>query len=158
MSAAPAQQPAAAPIRADVAPRAPAAVPTAPVAGEQQAYQAAFELIRNRRFPEATAAFKAFLQNYPQGALSGNAHFWLGELYLPDGNSEAAKPHYESLVYQFPGSSKMPDGLFKLGRIYHQEGDNARAKELLQRVVTEYGSSDSAAPRLAREYMQQNGL
>lgn len=143
-------------IRADVAPMAPASVPARPVAGEQQAYQAAFEQIRNRQFPQAKAAFSAFLEQYPAGALTGNAHFWLGELLLLDGDSEAAKPHYEALVYQFPGSTKMPDGLFKLGRIYHQEGDAQRGRELLQRVIDEYGNSDSSAPRLAREYIQQN--
>jgi TolA-binding protein len=46
--------------------------------------------------------------------------------------------------------------MFKLARIYHQEGDAARARELLQRVVNEYQGSDSPAPRLAREYLQQN--
>jgi tol-pal system protein YbgF len=160
--AAPAQQglpppaPAAEAIRADVAPRAPASVPDRPLAGEQQAYQAAFEQIRSRQFPQAKAAFSTFLEQYPAGALTGNAHFWLGELLLLDGDSEAAKPHYESLVYQFPGSTKLPDGLFKLGRIYHQEGDAQRGRELLQRVIDEYGNSDSSAPRLAREYIQQN--
>ena len=46
--------------------------------------------------------------------------------------------------------------MFKLGRIYHQEGDAAKAKDILDRVVNEYAGSDSTAPRLAREYLQQN--
>ena len=73
-----------------------------------------------------------------------------------DGDSGNAKSHFEALVYQFPDNSKLPDGMFKLGRIYHQEGDNARAKELLNRVATEYENSGSSAPRLARDYLQQN--
>ena len=141
------------PVRADVAPRAPVA--TAPVEGEQPAYQAAFDLLRNKQYPEAEAAFKAFLAQYPNGALAGNAHFWLGEFYaIVNGDNESARPHYESLVYQYPGSTKMPDALFKLGRIYMQEGDAARGRELLQRVQDEYGSSDSAAK--ARDYLEQN--
>jgi tol-pal system protein YbgF len=143
-------------IRADVPPQAPVQVPAAPLAGEEPAYQAAYELVRARKFPEALAAFNDFLDRYPQGALAGNAHFWIGELYLLNGDSESARPHYEALVYQFPGNAKMPDGMFKLGRIYHQQGDAVRAKELLQRVVSEYGNSGSSAARLAREYLQQN--
>lgn len=142
-----------APVRADVAPRAPVA--TAPVAGEQPAYQAAFDLLRNKQYPEAEGAFKAFLEQYPNGALAGNAHFWLGEFYaIVNGDNESARPQYESLVYQYPGSTKMPDALFKLGRIYMQEGDAVRGRELLQRVQEEYGSSDSAAK--ARDYLEQN--
>jgi tol-pal system protein YbgF len=141
------------PVRADVAPMAPVA--TAPVAGEQPAYQAAFDLLRNKQYPEAESAFKAFLEQYPNGALAGNAHFWLGEFYaVVNGDNESARPHYESLVYQYPGSTKMPDALFKLGRIYMQEGDAVRGRELLQRVQDEYGSSDSAAK--ARDYLEQN--
>ncbi len=141
------------PVRADVAPMAPVA--TAPVAGEQPAYQAAFDLLRNKQYPEAEAAFKTFLEQYPNGALAGNAHFWLGEFYaVVNGDNESARPHYESLVYQYPGSTKMPDALFKLGRIYMQEGDAVRGRELLQRVQDEYGSSDSATK--ARDYLEQN--
>lgn len=143
------------PVRADLPPSAPA-TPATPIAGEEPAYQAAYELVRGRRFPEAVSAFNNFLAQYPQGMYSGNAHYWLGELYLLDGDSDSAKKHFEALVYQFPDNRKLPDGMFKLGRIYHQEGDAARARELLQRVVNEYQGSDSPAPRLAREYLQQN--
>ena len=149
----PAEQAPPAPIRADVAPQAPVA--TAPVAGEQPAYQAAFDLLKAKQFPEAEAAFKSFLEQYPNGSLAGNAHFWLGEYYaVVNGDNAAAKPHYESLVYQYPGSTKMPDALFKLGRIYMQEGDAPRGRELLQRVQDEYPKSDSA-PK-AQAYLQQN--
>ena len=140
-------------IRADVPPRAPVA--TAPVEGEQPAYQAAFDLLKTKQYPEAEAAFKAFLGQYPTGSLAGNAHFWLGEFYaVVNGDNAAAQPHYEALVYQYPGSTKMPDALFKLGRIYMQEGDTQRGRELLQRVQDEYPSSDSA-PK-AQAYLQQN--
>lgn len=142
-------------IRADETPRPPPA-PSRPAASEEAAYQSAYELVRNRRFPDAIAAFNDFLAQYPSGVYAGNSHYWLGELYLLNGESDAAKRHFESLVFQFPDNRKVADGMFKLGRIYHQEGDNARAKELLQRVVDEHQGSDSAAPRLAREYLQQN--
>lgn len=149
----PAEQAPAAPIRADLPPQAPVA--TAPVAGEQPAYQAAFDLLKSKQYSEAEAAFKAFLEQYPTGSLAGNAHFWLGEFYaVVNGDNAAAKPHYESLVYQYPGSTKMPDALFKLGRIYTQEGDAQRGRELLQRVQDEYPGSDSA-PK-AQAYLQQN--
>ena len=149
----PAEQGASAPIRADVPPQPPIA--TAPAAGEQPAYQAAFDLLKTKQYPEAEAAFKAFLDQYPTGSLAGNAHFWLGEFYaVVNGDNAAARPHYEALVYQYPGSTKMPDALFKLGRIYVQEGDAQRGRELLQRVQDEYPDSDSA-PK-AQAYLQQN--
>lgn len=150
----------AAPIDASAAPIPPAAAPAAARSAatpqEEQAYQAAYELVRARKFPDATAAFKSFVGQYPSGDYAGNAHYWLGELYLLDGDSAAAKKHFETLLGQFGDNRRVPDAMFKLGRIYHQEGDAAKAKDILDRVVNEYAGSDSTAPRLAREYLQQN--
>ena len=150
----------AAPIDASAAPIPPAAAPAAARSAatpqEEQAYQAAYELVRARKFPDATAAFKSFVAQYPSGDYAGNAHYWLGELYLLDGDSAAAKKHFETLLGQFGDNRRVPDAMFKLGRIYHQEGDAAKAKDILDRVVNEYAGSDSTAPRLAREYLQQN--
>ena len=128
----------------------------APSAGEEPAYQAAYERVRNRQFPEAIVAFNDFVAQYPDGSYTGNAHYWLGELYLLDGNNAAAKKNFETLLNNFGDNRKVPDAMFKLGRIYHQDGDDARAKELLQKVANDYAGSDSSAPRLAREYLQQN--
>jgi len=138
------------------APSTPAAPGGASTAGEEQSYQAAYELVRARRFPEATSAFNEFVAQYPRGEYTGNAHYWLGELYLLEGDGASAKRNFETLLNDFADNRKVPDAMFKLGRIYHQEGDTARAKELLQRVVSDYSGTDSSAPRLAREYLQQN--
>ncbi len=152
-----------APIDASQSPSAPpssipvASAPrTAPSAGEEPAYQAAYERVRNRQFPEAIAAFNSFVAQYPNGSYTGNAHYWLGELYLLDGDNATAKKNFEILLNNFGDNRKVPDAMFKLGRIYHQDGDDARAKELLQKVANDYAGSDSSAPRLAREYLQQN--
>lgn len=148
----------AAPVDASAAPTPPpaAAARSAASPQEEQAYQAAYELVRARKFPDATAAFKSFVGQYPSGDYAGNAHYWLGELYLLDGDSASAKKHFETLLGQFGDNRRVPDAMFKLGRIYHQEGDVAKAKDILDRVVNEYAGSDSTAPRLAREYLQQN--
>jgi len=148
----------AAPVDASAAPTPPpaAAARSAATPQEEQAYQGAYELVRARKFPDATAAFKSFVGQYPSGDYAGNAHYWLGELYLLDGDSASAKKHFETLLGQFGDNRRVPDAMFKLGRIYHQEGDVAKAKDILDRVVNEYAGSDSTAPRLAREYLQQN--
>ena len=152
-----------APIDASQSPSAPpSSIPAntaprmAPSAGEEPAYQAAYERVRNRQFPEAIVAFNDFVAQYPDGSYTGNAHYWLGELYLLDGNNAAAKKNFETLLNNFGDNRKVPDAMFKLGRIYHQDGDDTRAKELLQKVANDYAGSDSSAPRLAREYLQQN--
>ena len=119
-------------------------------------YKTAYELVRARDFAAAIESFHTFIGKYPGNDLSGNAHYWLGELYLVEGDSETATRHFEALMAEYPSNRKVPDGMFKLGRIYHQRGDLDRAREILQRVISEYGDSGSSSPRLAEEYLKQN--
>lgn len=153
---------AAAPTVETAAPRvSPVAVPP-PAAeaqpGEAQAYQAAYALVRSQQFNQAAIAFQQFLQDYPAGRFTPNAHYWLGELHLvtspPD--QEAARQSFMLLLDMYPQDSKVPDALFKLGRIHFTKGNRERAREFLDRVINEFGSSNSAAVKLAQDFISEN--
>ncbi|MFO7551185.1 MAG: tol-pal system protein YbgF [Haliea sp.] len=137
-----------------------AAAPAAAVAqpGESEAYQAAYALVRSQQFNQAVTAFQQFLQDYPSGRFTPNAHYWLGELYLvtspPD--PEAARQSFMLLLDMYPTDSKVPDALFKLGRIHYTKGNRERAREFLDRVINEFGSTNSAAVKLAQDFISEN--
>ncbi|MHA7814884.1 MAG: tol-pal system protein YbgF [Pseudohaliea sp.] len=124
--------------------------------GEGDAYRAAYALVRNQEFGDAVAAFKQFLERFPDGRYAPNAHYWLGELYLvlqpPD--PEAARQSFMLLLDQYPGNAKEPDALYKLGRVHYIKGNRERAREFLDRVIRQYPESSAAG--LAREFIQQN--
>jgi tol-pal system protein YbgF len=126
--------------------------------GEGEAYRAAYALVRGQQFDEAVPAFKQFLQNYPSGRYAPNAHYWLGELYLviqpPD--PESARQSFKLLIDQYPDNTKVPDALYKLGRVHFMKGNRDRAREYLDRVISQYGSSDSSAAKLAQDFIDQN--
>ena len=139
----------------------PATVPPAAAEaqpGEAQAYQAAYALVRSQQFNQAATAFQKFLQDFPAGRFTPNAHYWLGELYLvtspPD--QEAARQSFMLLLDMYPQDSKVPDALFKLGRIHYTKGNRERAREFLDRVINEFGSSNSAAVKLAQDFISEN--
>ena len=124
--------------------------------GEGDAYRAAYALVRNQEFGDAVAAFKQFLERFPDGRYAPNAHYWLGELYLvlqpPD--PEAARQSFMLLLDQYPGNAKEPDALYKLGRVHYIKGNRDRSREFLDRVIREYPESSAAG--LAKEFIQQN--
>jgi tol-pal system protein YbgF len=124
--------------------------------GEGDAYRAAYALVRNQEFGDAVAAFKQFLERFPDGRYAPNAHYWLGELYLvlqpPD--PEAARQSFMLLLDQYPGNAKEPDALYKLGRVHYIKGNRERSREFLDRVIRQYPESSAAG--LAREFIQQN--
>lgn len=136
----------------NAAPEEPLKVPQM---GEQEAYQAAYGLVRERQFSDALTAFAAFLGEYPFGRFAPNAHYWLGELYLvvEPVDPESARQNFQVLLDQYPNDRKVPDALYKLGRVHALKGNQERSREYLQRVISEYGADGHPAAQLAKDFL-----
>ena len=119
---------------------------------EQAEYQAAFGLIRERKFDQALVALRKLLEDYPDGKLSDNAQYWLGEVLMAQGKFESARDEFRVVIEQYPQSAKVPDASYKLGRLYDLLGDKAEARKYLELVVSKY--PDSSAARLSDTYLQ----
>ena len=126
--------------------------------GEGESYRAAYALVRGQQFDQAVPAFKQFLRDYPDGKYAPNAHYWLGELYLvsqpPD--LESSRQAFMLLLSQYPDNSKAPDALYKLGKVQFMKGNREKAREYLDQVIRDYGSTNSSAVKLARDFIAQN--
>jgi tol-pal system protein YbgF len=126
--------------------------------GEASAYRAAYALVQGRQFDKAISAFQQFLQRFPGGLYAANAHYWLGELYLvkepPD--LEASRQSFVLLLAEYPDNSKAPDALYKLGKVQFMKGNREKAREYMDLVISQYGSTNNAVVKLAREFIAQN--
>ena len=127
-------------------------------AGEGEAYRSAYALVRTQQFNDATAAFKQFLRDYPTGKYAPNAHYWLGELYLvmQPADLESSRQAFTLLLSQYPDNSKAPDAMYKLGKVYFMKGNREKAREYLDRVISQYGSTNSSAVKLSRDFIAEN--
>jgi tol-pal system protein YbgF len=126
--------------------------------GEGDAYRAAYALVRGQKFDQAVQGFEQFLQDYPGGKYAPNAYYWLGELYLviEPPNLESSRQSFMLLLSQYPDNNKAPDALYKLGKVQFMKGNREKAKEYMDRVIGEYGSTNSSAVKLARDFIAQN--
>ncbi|MBE9539215.1 MAG: tol-pal system protein YbgF, partial [Proteobacteria bacterium] len=126
--------------------------------GEGDAYRSAYALVRSQKFNDATSAFKQFLQDYPAGKYAPNAHYWLGELYLvmQPADLESSRQAFMLLLSQYPDNSKAPDAMYKLGKVYFMKGNREKAREYMDRVIAQYGSTNSSAVKLSRDFIAQN--
>jgi tol-pal system protein YbgF len=124
-----------------------------PTAQAQQAYNDAYNLIRQRNFDEAETAFSKFVKDYPDNSLTGNGYYWLGEVKLVQGKSKEAIEAFSTVIQNFPGHSKEQDSLYKLGTVSDQLGDTAKAKSYLQDVIRRF--PDSKAAKLAAGYLSK---
>ena len=129
-------------------PQNQSAAPEVPVAqppDELTAYRSAFEALKAGRYAESTAAFQAFLQQFPQGRYAPNALYWLGESYYVVRDFRNALVQFQRVVDEHPASSKSPDALLKIGFVYHELGDIAKARRVLEQVPVP--DAEDAAPR-----------
>lgn len=120
----------------------------------KESYAAAFDLMKAQKLDEATSAFQAFLESYPQDELAVNAYYWMGQIFYNQAKLDDARKAFTIVVNQFPTHQKAADSSYKLGVVLHRLGDTAQAKQLLNKVVKTY--PNSATARLASKYLKDN--
>lgn len=122
----------------------PVSPPVSSQAGEQDAYLAAFEILKQGNYDEALNAFSGFLQQYPNGNYADNARYWLAETHYVKKQYPQALEHFQTLLAHHPDSSKLPGALLKLGYIHYEMGNNPEARQALERVKLEYADTNVA--------------
>jgi tol-pal system protein YbgF len=143
------------PVSADATPEQDAAEAGRPVADakeRQKAYDRAFSKLRGGEYAAAAEAFRAFLEEFPEGPLADNAQYWLGESYYVTGNYDIAVNAFQDVLDDFPESAKAPDSLLKLGFCYFELEQWDQARETLERVRERY--PDSSVARLAQNRLR----
>ncbi|HVE44818.1 MAG TPA: tol-pal system protein YbgF [Gammaproteobacteria bacterium] len=123
------------------------------VAEEQQTYQTAYNMIKEKHYQEAVTALQAMLKKYPSGQFASNAHYWLGELYGLMGKNDQALAEFNAVVKKFPSSPRVSDAQLKVGLLLASQDKWSEAKTTFKKVIDHYPGSASA--RLAAEQLKQ---
>lgn len=133
-----------------------AAAPPADPAAEREAYQQAFDLLKQGQYDQAITAFQAFLKKYPQGDYTDNAQYWLGEANYVTRRFEVAKQEFLRVLDQHPDSSKVSDAMLKLGYTYYELGNWDKARATLEDVKERF--PNATVGRLAENRLQKMRL
>ncbi|MDO8342539.1 MAG: tol-pal system protein YbgF [Cellvibrio sp.] len=121
-------------------------------ASESDVYKAAYDLLNQKDFDGAVAAFNEHLNRFPRGVFASNSHYWLGKVAMLKKDYPQAKSWFTELIANFPSAAKVPDAQLDLGKVYFLMGEKAKAKSLLSEVAA--GSTDAA--RLAQKFLSDN--
>ena len=122
---------------------------------EQQAYQAAFNLLKAGRYEQATKAFRSFLDQYPDGKYADNAQYWLGETYYVTRKFDEAMAEFRKLLVQHPQSQKLTHAMLKIGYIHDEKGQKDEARQVLNQLIEKYPESTAAG--LAQKRLERIG-
>ncbi|HEX2586042.1 MAG TPA: tol-pal system protein YbgF [Steroidobacteraceae bacterium] len=111
---------------------------------DRDAYQAAFGLLKDGKYSEATTAFTQFMSAYPQSTLLDNAQYWLGEAHYVGKDYTLAARDFQSVLSKYPNSAKAPDAMLKLGYTQYEMKDYKAARSTLTKLTTQYADSKAA--------------
>lgn len=125
----------------------------APSAVAERAYQAAFQLLKTKQYNEAIDAFEIFSKKFPNDLNVANADYFLGQLYLLQGQAESAINFFKRFVTHYSQDARVPDALLQCGLAYFAKGDKQRAMELFEKIIQQY--PDSKASQAAQARLQQ---
>jgi tol-pal system protein YbgF len=120
---------------------------------EAEAYQSAFNLLKQGRYPESIKAFSQFLENFPGGSFEDNAQYWLAEASYVNRDFEVALGDFQKVLSNHPQSAKVPGAMLKMGYIHYELKRWGEAREVLQSLQQKYTRSTEA--RLAEKRLQR---
>lgn len=123
-------------------------------AHETATYDAALELFKATKYKEAAAAFAAFVQQYPAGALAPNAQYWLGNAWYAQRNCTKAIEAQSQVISRYPASDKAPDAMLAIATCQQELGNRTGANRTMESLVEKYPAStaaDKARERLKKK-------
>ena len=120
-----------------------------PEGDDRANYQAAFDLLKDGKYPEAISGFTTFLATFPDSALADNAQYWLGEAHYVTKQYPEALRDFRAVLEKHPDSRKTPDALLKMGYCNYELKNWPEARSALGQVVQRFG--DTTAARLASQ-------
>lgn len=143
-------------------PTAPAGGSTDPAApkvelamNEQSDFDAAKAKMDAGDFAGASAAFGAFVQNYPGGPLTGDAQFFQAEALSKSGDTAGAARAYLGAFSGAPTGPRAPAALLRLGAALGLLGQTQDACVTLHEVPVRFPTAPEAAE--AQSTMQKLG-
>lgn len=109
-----------------------------------KAYDAAYQLFKEKKYKESRERFEAFMKDYPKTDLSDNAMFWIGESYYSEKDFESAILSFETLLKKYPESDKAASGMLKQGLAFVEIGDAKTGKIIFNKLLEKYPHAKEA--------------
>lgn len=121
----------------------------------EQLWQAASQQLARGSLSTAQRAFRQFVEEHPNHARTPDAYFFLADILVQEGDSEAALEAFSQVQARFPSSSRVPDALYRMALLHIEANDVDQARTLLERIVNTY--PDTAIALIARDKLEEIG-
>jgi TolA-binding protein len=109
-------------------------------------YQMALSYGGQKDYQKKIWSLRKLVNDYPESAYIGNAHFEIGRTYHTSmNNPDSAKYYYSRLISNYPTSSMKKAAMSSLGAIYFNERDFNKALDTYKKVIAEFPNTEEAS-------------
>ncbi len=120
---------------------------------EQNAYEQAFDLLKQSRYEDAILGFQNLVDTWPTSQLADDAYYWMSEARYVNREFEHALSGFRTVVSRYPDSQRVPEALLKIGYIQYDIGAYEDAAETFRDILARFPGHQvtvSAQTRLRR--------
>lgn len=115
-----------------------------PSQSEQEAYNSAFALVRDKKFDESLIDLARFIETYPNSPLALDARFWRGQVFDVQGQDIQAIEEFRRLSLIAPDYRRILQVKEKLGKLLIRNQDLVNGRKFLEEVIEAAPSSVEA--------------
>jgi tol-pal system protein YbgF len=107
-------------------------------------FKFAFDFLKQNDYAQGERAMRAFADAHPNHPLTGNALFWLGQMYFVNKDYTKSAVSFAQSYEKFPDGSKAPESLQKLGVSLAQLNKKDEACTAFKQFQTQYPTAPVA--------------
>ena len=111
---------------------------------DQQAYQQAFDYLRDQRYEKAIAEFRSYVKKFPKGRYAHVSQYWIAESFFAQGQFKDAILAYQKLIESYPASPKLAEAMLKSAESYYKLNDMSNAQKTAERLLKAYPGTEEA--------------
>ena len=116
----------------------PATKEATPVAKQKKSpfdsYKIALMHYKQGKLQKSLDELTEITKQYPKDNLSGNAHYWIGEIRLKNNQLTSAVANFQEVIHNYTNHTKEPDALLKLAITYNKQKNKIQAKKALVKL------------------------
>ena len=111
---------------------------------EKRDFEAALAVFRSGKFPDASAAFAAFVRQYPRSGYVPSARFWLGNAQYATREYKEAIGNFKQMLTEAPTHARAPEAALSIANCQIELKDTRTARKTLEDLLRVYPQSEAA--------------
>lgn len=113
-------------------------------AGETRSFEAAYSLYKAEKYQNAAAAFRDFLQSYPQSVHEANVLYWTGNSFFLLKECKSSISSYQTLVEKYPDHPRVQEAMLNVAECQLSLKSKSAAQKTLKQLISQFPGSDAS--------------